>query len=621
MDFNAINTFLEEAFFSENIPTYVDINHIIDFYKRTIIVSKSLPFSLIELKTLSANIFKIQNDCKELYILYELVFSGLIIHCGRIDDREEFDNYFAQWVWSRYLLNKLETNNTISIDEKKLLYRPSEIKIQIAMSNNMNQLYLTRYLFVQLWNFTVSDIIQIRSNFEKAIIELTLNESQLVNNQLFAPYETLPFWCTQPAFGLTYHNSNNSTLLGLLGKFYKILFQLRYKNISCNLELSQKQKLTNTLKIGFIARTFNNHSVGRITMGLIEKLNEYEDIETYIYTVPFTKDIRTSSDQFAKRIYNASKNYKAILASDLINVITQIRDDKLDAIIIPDSFMDIYTYCIGIYRLAPVQITTWGHPDTSGSPNIDYYITSKLFEKSIDNIYYEKPIFMNSLSFYYYDLENTYGFNPIEMFKTTTRSEHLIDLNLNIPTDAHIYGITSTMFKIHPSFDCIINSILHYDKKAHIIFIQGVHEELFKRVIQRLNITIMNENLNRIIIVPYQTQPYAYEKLLLSCDVILDTFPFGGCISTFDAFSCNKCVVTLPGNKQYGRFTQGLYQHMGFNDLIVKDEDSYVELALKIATYPAIRRSLEKKIADNKYKLYENKEVIDEWYTFLKNTC
>jgi predicted O-linked N-acetylglucosamine transferase (SPINDLY family) len=123
--------------------------------------------------------------------------------------------------------------------------------------------------------------------------------------------------------------------------------------------------------------------------------------------------------------------------------------------------------------------------------------------------------------------------------------------------------------------------------------------------------------------IPYQIEPYSYERLILSCDIILDTFPFGGCISTFDAFSCNKCVITLPGNKLYGRFTQGLYTIMGngLEELIAKDEIDYIKLAMKIATYPPLRRSFENKIATTKNKIYESKQAVQEWYEFLKNTC
>ena len=608
MDYNAINIFIDEAFTNNNIATYVHIQHIIDFYNKHVLISSGLSFTLEQLKTLSNKILNIKLECKELYILFELVYSGLIIHCGKIEDRTTFYNYYAQWIWSRWILYKLNNNLELTIEDKDLLSKPSEIINN--MNDSMKQLYETRFLFIQLWNITVDDILNSRFQFEKAVINLV--NDKLDMNELLQPYKSLPFWYTNPAFGLTYHSSNNSTYFGLLAKFYSSLLQNYYQNVPLNIKISKIK--SNKIKVGFLGRIFNNHAIGRITMGLIEQFKNFNDIDIYIYTLPFNYD----NDKFAKRILNAATIYKPILNKEFIDVITDIRNDTLDVLIIPDPITDIYTYIIGLYRLAPIQLTTWGHPDTSGSPNIDYYITSEIFEKNSDNIYFEKPILMKSLSFYYYNLLNTHNFDPIEMFKNIPRQDLLKGLNVNIPSDAHIYGILSTMYKIHPSFDCIINALLHYDNKAYIFFIRGVHEELFQRVVQRLNVTINNENLNRIVIVPYQIEPYSYEKYILSCDVILDTFPFGGCISTFDAFSCNKCVITLPGNKLYGRFTQGLYKKMGFEDLIVKDENSYAELALKIATYPPIKRSFENKIATNKYKLYEDKESINEWYEFIK---
>jgi hypothetical protein len=34
-----------------------------------------------------------------------------------------------------------------------------------------------------------------------------------------------------------------------------------------------------------------------------------------------------------------------------------------------------------------------------------------------------------------------------------------------------------------------------------------------------------------------------------------------------------------------------------------------------------LRRHFEKRIADNKDKLYQDEEAINEWYNFLKNEC
>ena len=620
-----ILTFISNAFFSDNTPKYADVNTIINYYKSNILITSNIKCSPEQIKILTRMLLKIPFFCNEVISLFDSALSSYIVHFACIDNNDEFIEYYVRWIYIRVLLFKIRTLDTYTLtkNDNEIFNNIEYLLPGIINSTDENIQFLMelKNIYIPLWNNDTASIISQRSNFEKTIMKNVATFNLWKNNVLLEPYDTLPIWYFQPAFGLTYHTSNNSTLFGLLGQFYKQLLSLRYPDIQCDIQIPKPKNTP--LKIGFLSNTFYNHAIGRISVGLIEKLHEYSDIDTYIYSnIDNPKIVK---DTFANRIYNASTKYRIISTIDITNTVQQIRDDNLDALIIVDPCSDIYTYCVGIYRCAPLQITTWGHPDTSGSPNIDYYLTSKIFEKQIDNLYFEKPYYMKSLGFYYYNLQNTHGFDPIEMFKNTSQIDLRKSLNLHLPSNAHIYGILSSMYKFHPSFDIIINGILYNDKNAYIILIQGVNNELCKKIIERLNKTISNENINRIIMLPYQIEPYSYERLLLSCDVILDTFPFGGCISTYDAFSCNKCIVTFPGNKLSGRFTQGLYNKMErcmlFDEIIAKDEITYIEAALKVATYPAYRRSLEKKIADNKYKLYEDSESIEEWYQFLKTHC
>ena len=59
--------------------------------------------------------------------------------------------------------------------------------------------------------------------------------------------------------------------------------------------------------------------------------------------------------------------------------------------------------------MAPIQINTWGHSDTSGNRAIDYYMSSKYFELSdyekAQSHYSEKLILLDSLCTYYYHPE------------------------------------------------------------------------------------------------------------------------------------------------------------------------------------------------------------------------
>ena len=53
-------------------------------------------------------------------------------------------------------------------------------------------------------------------------------------------------------------------------------------------------------------------------------------------------------------------------------------------------------------RLAPVQCTTWGHPDSSGLPTMDYYLSSEVMEPpDADAHYTERLVRLPGLGIHY----------------------------------------------------------------------------------------------------------------------------------------------------------------------------------------------------------------------------
>ena len=54
--------------------------------------------------------------------------------------------------------------------------------------------------------------------------------------------------------------------------------------------------------------------------------------------------------------------------------------DAPHVLIYPEVGMDPAAALLAAQRLAPVQCISWGHPDTSGLPTIDYYLSSALME-------------------------------------------------------------------------------------------------------------------------------------------------------------------------------------------------------------------------------------------------
>ena len=90
-------------------------------------------------------------------------------------------------------------------------------------------------------------------------------------------------------------------------------------------------------------------------------------------------------------------------------------DENLDSLFYPDIGMDTFTYFLAFSRLAPVQITSWGHPNSSGIPSIDYFISSRDLEVDTgDDHYSETLVRLKNPPTYYYRPETPNG--------TTTQS-------------------------------------------------------------------------------------------------------------------------------------------------------------------------------------------------------
>src|SRR5947199_133897 len=53
---------------------------------------------------------------------------------------------------------------------------------------------------------------------------------------------------------------------------------------------------------------------------------------------------------------------------------------ELDVLFYQDVGLEPLSYFLAFSRLAPVQLTSFGHPDTTGIPNLDYFLSSSSYE-------------------------------------------------------------------------------------------------------------------------------------------------------------------------------------------------------------------------------------------------
>ena len=59
---------------------------------------------------------------------------------------------------------------------------------------------------------------------------------------------------------------------------------------------------------------------------------------------------------------------------------------------LPDVGMTPQSRILSLYRIAPIQFSAWGHPITTGSENIDYYLSSDLMEPADAQSHYSEKL-------------------------------------------------------------------------------------------------------------------------------------------------------------------------------------------------------------------------------------
>ena len=154
------------------------------------------------------------------------------------------------------------------------------------------------------------------------------------------------------------------------------------------------------------------------------------------------------------------------LVSSLEIARKQIAECEFDILFYTDIGMDPLTYFLSFSRLAPVQCVTWGHPDTTGIPNMDYYISCEDFETegSETNIL-NALVRMKNIPNYFY--------RPDAVKLTgSQRSER----RLGLPEENRLYVVPQSLFKFHPDFDAVLAEILRRDSNGLLVLFE-VHTE------------------------------------------------------------------------------------------------------------------------------------------------
>jgi protein O-GlcNAc transferase len=439
-------------------------------------------------------------------------------------------------------------------------------------------------------NESVADIVKVRRDFEAGLDELLATPLRVEN-----PVDDL----ATLSFYLAYHGENNRPLQEKLGRLMvRACPTLTWEAPHCH----DYRRPAGRLRIGFASELFRNHSIGKTSAGLMAGLDR-ERFEVFALNLPGSA---RTDDTMRQQMRQRSDHWLTFEGS-LDPVRRQIADLRLDILFYQDIGMTPFSYYLAYSRLAPLQCLSYGHPDTTGIGNLDYFISNDLYEREGAADHYTERLFqlhnLPTLAYYY---------RPPLPTGTLEKG------HWGFSDSDHLYVCAQTLFKLHPEFDAILGGILQRDPQARIVLIDGNYK-VWTRGLQKRFRTNLGELASRITFINRLDGAH-FLALLRLADVALDTIHFNGMNSSLEALAMGTPVVTLPKHLQRGRHTQAMYAQMEMTDCIARDLNDYVDIAVRIATEPDLRHALSHKIQQHNAVLFENRRVLTEFERFFTTT-
>jgi hypothetical protein len=259
---------------------------------------------------------------------------------------------------------------------------------------------------------------------------------------------------------------------------------------------------------------------------------------------------------------------------DMAAIAHRIARDGLDLLFYPEVGITGPSRWLSCQRLARVQATAYGHPITSGSPEMDFFVVGSEIEGCLETAadrYSERLVVLPGLGV---------G-STVPPTSNSTPGEALQVVSL------------SSLDKLNaPLLATWRASLLSLDARLQLL--PGLSPDHAQRVAPRLGEALRGLEVGLSPAVPRQVAV----DMLARSHLGFDSFPFGGYNTLVEALAVRCPVVTLETGTAAGRFGAALLRRVGLDALITHSPEEFTSVARGLlgdrARLDAARASLDR---------------------------
>ena len=352
------------------------------------------------------------------------------------------------------------------------------------------------------------------------------------------------------------------------------------------------------IKLAFLSSDIrNNHSITGFLKTVVANVNKNKFELILFSNCKINKEDKTSKD-----FQNFFDEWINISSLNDIEAIREIRKYSIDIIIDLMGLSSSNRIALFKNRLASTQILWLGYNNTSGLKEMDYLMVDpNLIEKKEAKLYSEKLLFLPSIWNCHSGFINSRKDTSPPLIKNKYITFGSFN-NINKISDETI-DVWSKILKKTNNSRLILKSSQPY---AY----EDLRQKFKKKKVLDL-ITFLDKKNN------FEDHIEEYKKI----DVALDTFPYNGVTTSFEAIWMGIPLLTLKGFNPTSRAGVSINKNINMDYFIANNKDEYILKAIELSNnfekvIDARKHLFENALASN---LFTVKKFSKEFFATLEN--
>jgi predicted O-linked N-acetylglucosamine transferase (SPINDLY family)/predicted SAM-dependent methyltransferase len=316
------------------------------------------------------------------------------------------------------------------------------------------------------------------------------------------------------------------------------------------------------LRIGYVSSDFRHHAVSHFIEPVLaaHDKNKFQLFAYYHHTVV---------DDMTKRIQSHVSHWRSLVGKSDVDIAAMIRADGIDILIDLAGHTATNRLPMFARKPAPLQVTWLGYPNTTGLSTMDYRITDAFADPSgmTDAFHTEKLHRMPETFSCYSAPTDAPAVAPLQAKRTGRVT--FGSFNNFAKITAEVITVWSNILKRIPT----ATLFLKYKDLESVPMTQYIHYQFMTRGVLVSQLRIQGDDASHV------EHMARYNNI----DIALDPFPYNGTTTTLDALWMGVPVITLEGASHVGRVGVSQMSNLGLQELIAKNQDDYVNIAVELA--------------------------------------